>query len=134
MGKTIWSAGQVVKGDYEGRYVYKQDDSSYIIVSGDDNGKIVQGFLLSTPYQKLKVISSQTVDHYEEAGSVKKGPDVGAVANGLFWLGPVGGVLGAVASQSSTTDIAVYFKDGKKSLLKLNASAAQELKRILFSF
>ena len=53
----------------------------------------------------------------------------------MFWLGPVGGLLGAATSQSTSFDIAVYFKNGEKSLIRiLDSTYYQEMKRILFSF
>lgn len=134
MGKSIYRAGVIVNGDYNGKSVYKYDDNSFIIVSNDENGKIIINSLFPTQYSILKEISIKTVDHYEDVSTSKTGADTSAIAKGLFWAGPVGGLLGAAAtSQSATYDMAIYFKDGKKSLIRiLNSTNYQEIKSILF--
>lgn len=135
MGKSVYRAGVVVDGDYKNLNVYKQDNNSFIIVRNDENGKIIVNSLFPTNFTVVKVISKATVDRYEELSASKQGADLGAVAKGLFWLGPVGGLLGAATSQSTSFDIAVYFKNGEKSLIRiLDSTYYQELKRILFSF
>lgn len=133
MANSINRAGYVLSGDFSGKNIYVNDDSSFIIVSNDVNGKIVLNGLFPTSYRILKTISASTVDSYEDVSSASQGADPTAVAKGLFWLGPVGGLLGVAASQSATYDIAIYFNDGQKSLIRiLSATSYQQLKRILF--
>lgn len=136
MGKSIYRAGVVINGDFEGKSVYKHDDNSFVVVSNDENGKLIINSLFPTHYSILKEISGNTVDHYEDISCSKTGADVSAIAKGLFWAGPIGGLLGAAAtSQSATYDLAIYFKDGKKSLIRIfNSVSYQEIKRILFVF
>ena len=89
--------------------------------------------MFPTRYSILKEISKTTVDHYEDVSAIETGADASAVAKGLFLAGPVGGLLGAAASKSATYDLAIYFKDGEKSLIRILSSGSyQELKRILF--
>ncbi|MBQ2661929.1 MAG: hypothetical protein IJF80_04655 [Clostridia bacterium] len=133
MGKAIYRAGVVVSGNYSGRNIYKYDDSSFMIVSNDENGKIIINSLFPTNYLKLKEISRSTVERFEDVSSSQTGANPSAIAKGLFWAGPVGGLLGAAASQSATFDLAIYFKDGTKSLIRiLNSTNYQELKSALF--
>lgn len=135
MGKSIYRIGTVLQGDYNGKNIYKKDDDSLIIVSDDEFGKIIVHSLFPTRYTTLKTISKDTVERYEDISSSERGANPSAVADGLLWLGPVGGLLGAVASQSTDYDIAVYFKDGTKSLIRMfSSSSYQELKKILFKF
>lgn len=133
MGKTIHRAGVVVSGDYSGKSIYIRNDYSFMIISNDENGKIIVKSLFPTRYSILKEISKTTVDHYEDVSAIETGADASAVAKGLFLAGPAGGLLGAVASKSATYDLAIYFKDGEKSLIRiLSSDSYQELKRILF--
>lgn len=39
MGQTVNRVGLVIEGDYSGKSVYKRDDTSFIIISNDENGK-----------------------------------------------------------------------------------------------
>lgn len=133
MGKSIYRVGVVISGNYSGKNIYKYTDSSFMIVSNDENGKIIINSLFPTDYYKLKEISAATVDHFEDVSSSQTGANPSAIAKGLFWAGAVGGLLGAAASQSATYDLAIYFKDGTKSLIRiLNSTSYQELKSILF--
>ncbi len=135
MGESIYRAGVVLEGDYKNLNVYKNNESSFVIMKNDENGKIIVKSLFPTHYSVVKTVSKETVERYEDISSAKQGPKAEAVSKGLFWLGPVGGLLGATASQNTSHDIALYFKDGKKSLVRiLDASAYQDLKRILFTF
>lgn len=134
MSKTIYRVGFVTDGAHKGRNIYKADENSFIIVGNDENGKIIiRTIFATTGYNTLKEISKATVDHYEEVGASKTGADAGAVATGLLMAGPVGALIGAAASRSESYDLAVYFKDGTKSLIRLtNSVSYQEMKRILF--
>lgn len=133
MGKSIYRCGVVINGDFSGKSVYKNDSNSYIIISNDENGKIIVNSLFPTHFSILQVISKDTVERYEEVSSSKNGADASAIAKGLFWAGLAGGLLGAASSQSASFDIAIYFKNGKKSLIRINNSSSyQDLKSILF--
>ena len=135
MGKAVYSAGQVVSGDYQGKNVYRKSSTEYIIVSRDEGGKLIVGGLLPTSYSTLAVISKETVARYEEVSASGRRTDPNAVVEGLVWFGPVGALLGAVAGQQAgTTDVAIYFKNGEKSLLQMSTQSWQELKRALFQF
>lgn len=134
MGKAIYKVGTVISGDYNGKNIYKKDNNSFMIVSNDEYGKIITNSLLPTHYSILKELSKATVDHYVDVSTAKQGADTSAIANGLFWAGAIGGLIGAATtSQSATYDMAVYFKNGEKSLIRIeNSNSYQDLKGILF--
>ena len=135
MGQSVYRAGVVLEGNYKGKSVYLNDDSSFIIVSNDENGKIIIKSLFPTRYEILKTISKGTVDRYQEVSATTRGADPSAVATGAFWLGAAGALIGAAASQSATIDVAIYFKNGEKSLIRFtSADAYQKLKAMLFTF
>lgn len=106
MGKSIYRAGVVLGGDFNGKSIYKYDDNKFIIISNDENGKIIINSLFPTRYSTLKDISKSTVERYEDISST-------------------GGFI-------PTYDMAIYFKDGQKSLVRLNSSSYQMIKQILF--
>ena len=73
MGKTIHRAGVVVSGDYSGKSIYMRNDYSFMIISNDENGKIIVKSLFPTRYSILKEISKTTVDHYEDVSAIETG-------------------------------------------------------------
>lgn len=85
MGKTIHRAGVVVSGDYSGKSIYMRNDYSFMIISNDENGKIIVKSLFPTRYSILKEISKTTVDHYEDVSAIETGADASAVAKGLIF-------------------------------------------------
>lgn len=106
MGKAIYRAGTVMSGDFTGKNIYKADDNSYVIVSNDENGKIIINSFFTTHYTILKYISKDTIDHYKE-----------------------------ISTSEKSIDIALYFGGGEKSLIRLFSSIHyQEIKRMLFRF
>ncbi len=135
MGKSIYRAGFVIDGDYKGKSIYKQDEHSFVIVSNDEDGKIIVNSLFPTKFSILKGISKSTVDRYEDISINQKEADASAIAKGLIFAGPIGGLLGAAAtSQLATYDLALYFSDGQKSIIRItNSNSYQDLKAILFS-
>lgn len=130
MRRTIYRVGSVVNGDYNGLNVYVRDGNSFVIVRNDIGGKIAPGNMI---YTEEQIISKNTVEKYESVSAVNNGPNAASVATGLILFGPIGALAGAAASQSSTYDIAVSFRDGKKSLIRLFSNDAyQEFMRIMF--
>lgn len=101
MGQTVNRVGIVIEGDYLGKSVYKRDDSSFIIISNDENGKIIIKSLFPTVYSTLKVISKETISSYKLVTS---------------------------------SDIAIYFKNGEKSLIKFHYSGCiEQITRMMFT-
>lgn len=111
MGQSVFRAGTVIDGDFKGKGVYNGDyvlkggsGGSYVIVSNDENGKIIVKSLFPTHFTTLKEISKNTVDHYVEVSNNK----------------------------TKSYDIALYFKDGQKSLIRIDSRAYQNIKSMLF--
>ena len=130
MRRTVYRVGSVANGDFCGLNVYKRDSDSFVIIRNDIGGKIAPGNMI---YTEEQIVSKTTVDRYESISAVKNGPNAASVATGLILFGPIGALAGAAASQSSTYDIAVYFKNGKKSLIRLFSSETyQEFMRTMF--
>lgn len=130
MRRTVYRAGSVVNGDYDGLNVYIRDADSFVIIKNDVGGKIAPGNMI---YTEEQILSKATVDRYESVSAVNKGPDLATVATGLIMFGAIGALAGAASSQSATYDIAVYFKNGKKSLIRFfSTDAYQEFTRIMF--
>lgn len=132
--------GVVMEGDYAGKSIYIHSslygfnhDDSFIKIFNDENEKISTG-LFKTEFSFLEIINFKSIDHYIEVSSSKTGPDASAVTKGVIFGGVVGGMIGATAtSQPETYDIAVYFKDGKKSLIRLFGSRTyQKFKKDCF--
>lgn len=124
--------GYVLGGDYAGRNVYG-DSKNFIIISGD-NGSIsenasCEGLTLLTEINKTTVERCEDVAERHERVSTE------AVLQGAFLMGPIGAYAVKRAGESSSHDVAVFFKDGKRSLIRLNSeSAYQNLRTILYRF
>lgn len=130
MRRTVYRAGSVISGDFSGLNVYVRDANSFVIIKNDIGGKLSPGNMI---YTEEQIVSKGTVERYEGVSEVNKGPDFASVATGLLMFGPIGALAGAASSQSSTYDIAVYFKNGKRSLIRFfSTDAYQEFIRIMF--
>lgn len=128
MGQVYEPNGKVVEGDYAGKNVYWLHDGSFVIVTGK-----VDTRLFGDVYVIEKKIDKSTVEKYVELGTAQTGADASAVAKGLFWAGPLGAAIGAAATQSFSGDMALYFKDGKKCVIRmLHPELYQALKSKLF--
>lgn len=130
MRRTIYRIGSVINGSFNGLNVYVRDANAFVIIKNDLKGKISPGNMI---YTEEQILSKSTVDRYENVSAIQKGPDPASMATGLIMFGAIGALAGAAASQSSTYDVAVYFKDGKKSLIRFySADIYQEFLRIMF--
>lgn len=116
MGKTVRSVGRVMNGDYEGKgiffidslhyydkSIYPEYSNCYIIVSNDESGKIIVKSLFPTKFTILDVISNDTIDRHE-----------------------------LVSKALLMSDVALYFKNGKKCLVRINNSDYDRIKRITY--
>lgn len=111
MGQSVFRAGTVIDGDFKGKGIYNGDyvikggsNGSYVIVSNDENGKIIVNSLFPTHFTTLKEISRSTVDHYVDVSN----------------------------DRAKSYDVALYFQDGKRSLIRINSLAYQNIKSKLF--
>ena len=123
MGKEMELHGQVIDGDFKGKNVYRWNDSSFIIV----DGKIATG-LFAPGYTKLQEISKDTVERYVEISSTSGNSHPNAAIIGIL------GVLSGTAIGTAQHDLAIYFKNGKKCVIRLFFDTCyNDLKRILFT-
>ena len=129
MGKVFEPQGKVIEGDYEGKNVYRfLDDDRFVIVTGKFDTR-----LFGQSHTIERDIDKSTVEKYVELGTAQTAPNASSVAKGMFWAGALGAALGAAATQSFTGDIAIYFKDGKKCVIRLfHPNTYQALKSKLF--
>ncbi len=145
--------GTVLEGNFKGGYIYYDAGKRVFYITRSIRYSGARGFLGNIseikrgmndlkqgkdyiPSDVMKVISKETVERYEDIGSYNNSvPNMNAAIRGYTTLGAFGGMLGAMAGMKSDYDIAVYFTNGDKSLIRLNSTGAyQELKTILFDF
>ncbi len=127
MGQVYEPNGKVIEGDYAGKNVYWVDDSFAIVTGKIDTRLFGHGHIIE------KKIDKSTIERYVELGTAQTGADASAVAKGMFWAGPIGAAIGAAATQSFSGDMALYFKDGKKCVIRMfHPKPYQALKSKLF--
>ena len=97
------------------------------VIAGDYVNCSVMPAIFGAPYignfpEKI-ALNKNTVDSYEvvdEKYRTSAASAVGRAAIGGFLLGPAGLLAGLSAKKKGKHTIAVYFKNGKKSLLELD--------------
>lgn len=155
MGKTVHAEGKIIKGDFQGCYLWKWDDENYYIV-GDAytaNGSLLkaspkyevkvgfsffwtqQAFQLFLDSNKQCVLNSEVIDKFVDVSSSNHGPDPSVVSKATFYGGAAFGIAAGMTSNSSSATLAVYLKDGKKMLIEFYSIArAQKFKQDMFVF
>lgn len=121
MGKSATIIGMVKKGQYEGKPVYS---SIHIGVSSDQHlvicdSEVSLGLLASAP-DVLCEITPSTVESYEKLSEAQLSANSDRVADATFWFGIGAGLLASQLGKSTSILVAVFFKDGNKSLLELS--------------
>lgn len=112
--------------------------ASNTVVAGDYKGRPVQNYgklYISLSFSKTLDISKQTVEEYEVLDGSEKTSGtsaVGRAAVGAFFLGPIGLAAGLSAKKKGTYNIAIQFKDGKKSLLEVDEKIYKAIMQVLF--
>ncbi len=109
------------------------------VIAGDYNGAgIAVGFnsiTICKGFKRIK-LTKDMVDSYEVVTEEHRKSAASGIARGLVGgalLGGVGLVAGAVSAKNKGTyQVAIQFKDGKKSLLQLDDKAYKTLVKILF--
>lgn len=110
---------KVIAGDYKNRAVNLSMGTAFIQVSILD---------------KLK-LNNDNVEEYEVIGETTKKSSSSAIGRatvGAFFLGPVGLMAGVGAKSKGTHQIAVQFKDGKRSLLEVDDKIYKAMMKSLF--
>lgn len=109
------------------------------VIAGEYCGNIVTQTLnevnIVTGFWKSLPINKSTVDHYEiidEQSRKSATSAIGRAALGGFLLGPVGLAAGLSAKSKGIYIVAIYFKDGKKSLIEIDNKIYKALISSLF--
>lgn len=96
------------------------------VIAGDYENKKVQesfGTLKITSLTEERVIDKKTVETYEVITDEMRKSGTSAILRGglgSLVFGPVGVLAGLTAKNKGTYQVAVQFRDGKKSLLELD--------------
>lgn len=102
------------------------------VVAGEYKGALVAGNKIILGFKKEKniVLNSATVKTFEEVDRVEKRSAGKTIAGGAL-LGRTGALLGAT-SKNITMNCKVVFKDGKKSLLKIDHNTYEAIERAMY--
>lgn len=109
------------------------------VIAGDYKGQCVTNnwrniAVISVSLVKPLPITKDTVEEYEvidATGKVSSASAVGRAAVGSFFLGPVGLAAGLGAKRKGY-QIAIQFKDGKRSLLEVDNKIFKTITAALF--
>ena len=158
MGQFVSAEGVIVKGDFQGCYVWKWDEEKYYIVGDGVHPTVAAATVKGKPKYEISLrlvsdffklehffmfiasnnrytLNSDVIDKYVEVSSSQNGPDPSAIAKGTFYGGAAFGAALGMASQTSSASIAVYLKDGKKMLIEFYSIAnAEKFKQNMFAF
>ena len=131
MADYLFPVGQIIQGDFVGNYVYNWDSNSFEINTKPKLRKLFGSY--QSPETRVRFIDSNDIDKLVDVASSNSGPSAESVVKGAVYAGVVGGLLGAVASTSSTTDIAVYLKNKNKFIIRFNnATSVNKIKSMAF--
>lgn len=108
------------------------------IIAGDYEGHVVQkgpkGVTISKGF-KLIYLTKENVESYEVITEDIRKSAASGVSRGIVGgaiLGPVGLLAGLSAKNKGAYQVAIQFKDGKKSLLEINDKVYKQLIKDLF--
>lgn len=110
------------------------------VIAGDYKGKSVTCPLLSKPRiiaagLKVILIDKDTVEQYEVAGEqsqIDSGSAFNRAVVGTALFGPMGFMAGATAKRKGIHQIAILFKDGKRSLIEVDDRIYRQIMISLF--
>lgn len=110
------------------------------VIAGDYNGYLVICTLgtasIAPPWKKAVVsLTSDTVESYETVTEDVRKSAASGIARGAvggLLLGPVGLLAGVSAKTKGTYQVAIQFKDGKRSLLEVDKKAYQAIVKRCF--
>ena len=107
MAKKLTPSGNVINGDYTGCYVYYYDTANFCIT----NAILKSGLFVGTQNVIVKFINSDNVERIEDI-SGKLTSTAGIVVQTSLRI------LGGKAVPMDMIDVAVYFKDGEKCVIR----------------
>lgn len=163
MSKMLYNIGRVTKGDYKGCYLFeKYVDNQCVFfldelpsikygsvsienVAGngglfDTRGHRVSGSCSDLELWKqyiagaLQQINTETVSKYNNISTSKGEISGQGMLAGSALAGPAVGLASAFLGSGSESLYAVYFKDGKKSLIAIESKWVTEFETALFEF
>ena len=109
------------------------------VVAGDYKGQgVMSSFgspVITLPWLKTLKIDKETVEEHEvitEESRKSATSAVGRAFVGSLFLGPVGLAAGLSAKSKGTYQIAIQFKDGKRSLLEVDGKIYKAIVQKLF--
>jgi len=110
-----------------------------MVIAGDYNGAgIAVGFnsiTICKGFKRIK-LTKDMVESYEVVTEEHRKSATSGITRGLIGgalLGGVGAIAGAMSARTKGTyQVAIQFKDGKRSLLQLDDNAYKTLVKILF--
>lgn len=110
------------------------------VVAGDYKGKLISisagNVFISIGWLKLIYLNKDNVDSYEAITDEQRKSAASGVGRGLvggLLLGPDGMIAGSLSAKSKGTyQVAIQFKDGKKSLIEIDDKIYKELIKNLF--
>lgn len=110
------------------------------VIAGDFNGSGIistaEGLGIIIGFMKFVYINKDTVESYELITDEHRKSAASGVTRGLVGgalLGPVGLLAGGLTAKSKGIyQVAVQFKDGKKSLVEINDKLYKELIKVCF--
>ena len=103
MGRTVRSVGRVIEGDYIGKNIYCNDDNNYMIIDRDEGGKIIVASIFPTRFNVLQEINRSTLERHV------------LISNAVYRY-----------------SAALYFKNGKKCIIEIDASDYRNIERMTF--
>lgn len=129
--KAVEPLGKVLQGDYAGNnvYVYEPNISLCFVDGIYDKG------LFAAPYEIKLIVNSSNVKRYEVITTYQEtGMTDVALGAAIFFAGKKVAQSMANAVQVNRYKVAIYFNDGKKSLVDINNDAYSTLTTACFTF
>ena len=132
MSTMLYPFAYIVGGEYKGNYVYAYRGRCYLIQYSSFKQKDIGIFTLDTSHD-ITLKHNHTFSYefsdivgYEIIGSIAVGADANAVMQGSMMFGVAGALVAGAASANNKHDVAIIFKDEKKSIFRfLNSRSYQ---------
>ena len=116
MANVIYPCAEVIKGDFCNKYIYFEPHGSALYIREESVYK--DGFFsMGLWYNALYTFTSHDVLEYEDLSNASYGNS----ASNIFKAGVILGTCGAIAASANNGtafDTAIYFKNGKKCIVR----------------
>lgn len=104
------------------------------VVAGDYEGCKIKGTSIVTPDGAI-VLDKSTVEEYEVIDEERRKNATSGILRGgagVMLLGPLGAIAAVSAKNKGIYQLAIQFKDGKRSLIEVDEKIRKSLVRDLF--